>query len=309
MALKSLELKAEVRAAIDQMCKDLEESLDPQVYLENLGFDPYVWQVFVLNAIKAGYKWIHITGARQAGKTFLSAGMPAYIAKNEKALALIYAPSEEQSQLSIEYIKDYIGKDDNYPSLKLDSRDHVSLPNGSMIKSNTSNAKTKRGRSMPRIIIFDEAAMIEDQLFGTITPMLTNNPSCVVIAISTPYGKRGWFYKGRKDGTWLNVEVKAPWRIVDNQYIAPAEPEAQYQARMMKEGIHAFYSPRHTDQAFMQQELERHGSLWIRQEYLCEFVEPDDQAFNYDDIDRAFDYDIKPLFEEIPEIEAGIKII
>lgn len=300
----------EIKTALGQMCKDLEEALDPQVYFENLGLDPYPWQVFVINAIKEGKRWIHITGARQAGKTFISAGMPAYISKNEKALTLIYAPSEEQAGFSIEYAKEFINRDSNYPQLKLESRDHILLPNGSFIKSNTSSSKTKRGRAMPRLIIFDEAAITEDELFSTITPMLNKNPTCVVIAISTPYGKKGWFYTARKHPSWTKVEVRAPWDIVDNQYLIPAEPEEQYQARMLKQGIHAFYSPRHTDKAFLEDELTRHSADWFRQEYLCEFVEPDDQAFGYDDVDRAFGHrDVKPLFEEIKEIDAGIKII
>ena len=300
-------LSDDVRTALYQMCRDLEETLDPQIYFENLGLDPYPWQIFVINAIKAGKKWIHITGARQAGKTFISAGMPAYVSKNEKALSLIYAPSEEQAGFSIEYAKEFINRDSNYPVLKLNSVDHIKLPNGSFIKSNTSSSKTKRGRSMPRLIIFDEAALTEDELFSTITPMLNKNPNCVVIAISTPYGKRGWFYSARKHPSWLRVEVRAPWDIVENQFLVPAEPEAQYQARMLQQGIHSFYSPRHTDREFLENELTRHSALWFRQEYLCEFVEPDDQAFGYDEIDKAFGHqDVKPLFTPIEEAPAAL---
>ena len=298
-----------VRSVKKQMLSDLITTLDPQVYLESLGFTAFPWQVFVLDAIKKGYRWIHITGARQSGKTFITAGMPVQTSKNEKALSLIYAPSDEQAGLSIEYAKEYIARDETYPELKLNSVEHIKLPNGSYIKANTSNAKTKRGRSKPRLIIFDEAALIEDELYGTITPMLTDNPNCVVIALSTPYGKSGWFYEARKKDKWLKVEVRAPWDIVENRYIVPAEPEEQYRKRMLKQGIHAFYSPRHYDKQLIQDALDDHGALWVKQEYFCEFVEPEDMAFTYADIDKAFSHEgVKPLPMEIPEVESGIKI-
>jgi len=35
-----------------------------------------------------------------------------------------------------------------------------------------------------------------------------------------------------------------------------------------------------------------------RQEYLCEFVDPVGQMFTTSEIDRAFDEDVDPLFEE-----------
>ena len=290
------------------MLNDLEQSLDPRAYFEALGIAPYEWQVFVLEQIQRGERFIHITGARQSGKTFITAGIPAHVSKNEKALTLIYAPSEEQAGFGISYLKEYIARDEAYPKLKLESKDHIELPNGSFIKSNTSSAKTKRGRSKPRLIIFDEAALIEDELYATITPMLVHNPHCVIIAISTPYGKKGWFYGARKSDRWLKVEVRAPFEIQGTSLIVPAIPEKEYKAKMIKEGVHAFYSPRHDDIKLIQTALIEHGSLWVRQEHFCEFVEPEDQAFSYDDIDAAFGFnDVKPLkLGEIAEIESEV---
>ena len=308
MGLENLISSDEIANAAALMLADLEQSLDPRAYFTAIGIEPYEWQVFVLEQIQKGVRFIHITGARQVGKTFITAGIPAHVSKNEKALTLIYAPSDEQAGFSIEYLKEYIARDESYPDLKLESRDHVQLPNGSYIKANTSSAKTKRGRSKPRIIIFDEAALIEDELYGTITPMLTHNPHCVVIAISTPYGKKGWFFNARKSDRWLKIEVKAPYDIEGTNMIIPAMPEAEYKTKKAKESIHAFYSSRHDDIELIQSALIEHGSLWVRQEYFCEFVEPEDQAFSYDDIDKAFGYDeVKPLkLGEIAEIESEV---
>jgi hypothetical protein len=132
----------------------------------------------------------------------------------------------------------------------------------------------------------------------------------VVIAISTPNGKRGWFHRAASNPRWFRIVVKAPWDIKDGA-IVPAPPEAVYREQMGKLGIHGFYSPRHTDYDFMVEELEEHGGAWFRQEYLCEFVDPEGVAFRYTDIERAFADDLQPLrhiveTEDIPALEVVV---
>jgi hypothetical protein len=276
------------------LARDLIDSLDPASYLRRLGYDAYHWQVFVLEAIKRGWTRIHINGARQIGKTRITAGVPAFMSKSERALTLIYAPSDDQAKIDIEYVKEFIYRDESYPELVLDSIDHIKLPNGSFIKANTATAKTKRGRAMPRVIIFDEAAWTEDELYKTIRPMLTMNPRCILIAISTPHGRAGWFYRASRSARWLRLVVKAPWDIQDG-VLVPASTEAVFQKLMAKQGIYGFYSPRHTDRDFMEEELEEHGERWFRQEYLCEYVEPEDAVFSYEDIERMMVGTAEPL--------------
>jgi len=277
------------------VARDLIESLDPVEYIRRFDeLEPYEWQIFILNRIRAGDKRISIVGARQSGKSTIIAGVPAYVCKNEKALSLIYAPSKEQAEDDIMKVKEYINNDDSYPNLQLDSLEHVKLPNGSFIKANAATAKTKRGKSKPRILLFDEAALIEDPLYKTVRPMLTNNPNCILLLLSSPFGKRGFFYKTQSARGWLKVMVKAPWDIVDGKLVE-AEPEKKFRARMLEKGIYGFYSPRHTDYAFMQEELGEQGERWFRQEYLCEFVETEDSAFAVEYIEAAA-RDYTPLF-------------
>lgn len=38
------------------------------------------------------------------------------------------------------------------------------------------------------------------------------------------------------------------------------------------------------------------GDWWYRQEYMCEFVETEDQVFRYDEVMAALDASVKPLF-------------
>jgi len=272
---------------------DLIDTIDPVKYLRRLEYEPYEWQVFVLDAIKRGQTRIHINGARQSGKSTVTAAVPAYTSKNRQSLSLIYAPSDDQAKDDIDRVKDFIRRDESYPRLVLDSTEHIKLPNGSYVRAHTSTAKTKRGKSMPRVIIFDEAAYIEDVLYKTVRPMLTKNPRCVVIALSSPNGRDGWYYRSSASKRWLRIVVKAPWDLNEYNELIPAEPEEVFQKRMAEKGIHGFYSPRHKDQEFMLEELEEHGPRWFRQEYLCEYVEPEDVVFDYDQIDRIFGNPIK----------------
>lgn len=289
---------------------DLIDTLDPTEYLRRLDYDPYVWQVFVLEAIKQGYTRIHINGVRQGGKSTVTAGVPAYVSKIEKALSLIYAPSDDQSKDDIERVKEFIYRDESYPPLVLDSREHIKLPNGSYVRAHTSTAKTKRGKSMPRVIVFDEAAYIEDPLYKTVRPMLTENPTCVVIALSSPNGRDGWFYRASKSKRWLRIMVKAPWDLNEYGELVEAEPEEKFQKRMLAKGIHAFYSPRHRDVEFMLEELDEHGERWFRQEYLCEYVEPEDLVFDYDDVERMFGQKVDPIgMDRLPEADLDALVV
>jgi hypothetical protein len=87
-----------------------------------------------------------------------------------------------------------------------------------------------------------------------------------VVALSTPYGKRGWFHnEWHGEGTWERVRVPATAcsRI-------PTE--------------------------FLESERRSLGDRWFRQEYLCEFMETIDAVFSWEVIQAARTSDIKPLF-------------
>ncbi len=56
------------------------------------------------------------------------------------------------------------------------------------------------------------------------------------------------------------------------------------------------------DPTWLESERQRIGDWWFQQEYLCEFVETDDQVFGYDLVMRAVKADVAPLF---PDREAA----
>jgi hypothetical protein len=88
-----------------------------------------------------------------------------------------------------------------------------------------------------------------------------------IILLSTPFGKRGFFYKEWSEGG-------AEWRRVK---------------------ITANDCPR-ISKDWLEQERRTIGDWWFSQEYLCEFVDSVDQVFATSDIMRALDPEVKPLF-------------
>ena len=83
--------------------------------------------------------------------------------------------------------------------------------------------------------------------------------------MSTPHGKRGFFYEAWNRGqNWTRISVKA----TDCPRIS---------------------------KAFLEEQRKSMGDRWYRQEYGCEFVESDDQLIRDDFIDRAIRADIEPL--------------
>lgn len=293
------------------LASELREALDPALFLRRLSFEPFRWQRYVTDAVARGITRIIINGARQAGKTQITCGIPSHSARHGPAyqnLNLIFAPSERQSQDDLEKVREYLGRDDTIRFAN-SSAQGVRIEGGGEVVALPSTEKTIRGKSKPRSITLDEASRIEDALYYGIRPMLVDNPRCILTQISTPWGKRGVFYRTWQDPRWLRIEVRAPWdlqRAANGTWtLVPAMPEREYQMLRAQEGIVAFYSDRHHDRDFMEEELHTIGEKWFRQEYLCEFVETTDSAFDYEDIDAAFSMgrNIVPLFA--PEGDQG----
>ncbi len=114
----------------------------------------------------------------------------------------------------------------------------------------------------------DEAAQVSDDFYAAILPMLIVNNGQLV-CMSTPFGKRGHFFNEWESSgaTWKKIEITAD------------------------------KCPRITAEQ-LEQQKQSLGDMFFRQEFMCEFVETEDQSFSYDLIKRAFDENIEPLFGE-----------
>jgi hypothetical protein len=140
----------------------------------------------------------------------------------------------------------------------------LSLVNQSRVVSLPSSESTIRGYSNVALLIVDEAARVEDSLYYGVRPMLATSGGRLV-ALSTAYGKSGWFYD-----SWVSGE---PWERV----CIPATECSRISA------------------AFLAEERRVLGERIFAREYLCQASESDDAVFRSADVAAAFSDRIEPL--------------
>lgn len=279
---------------------DLLFSLSPAKVLEDLDMPPYEWQK---EALDPRYKRILVVAARQAGKSSISSGLGHHTGRfNDNSLSLIVSPSEQQSKETMKKVEELIHRDPE-ADLVQDASFEKKYSNGSRVLALPGTERSVRGYSGPRLIIMDEASRIEDNTYKAVRPMLTGNPEATLIAVTTPFGKMGWFYKEWAESSWWHkIMVKPAFRLSeDRTKVIPDIPEEEFKAKMANFGVSAYYSPRHT-QEFLQEELDTMDWWWWMQEYGCEFLEEGFGAFDMGAVRDSFD-DITMMFgmDEIEE--------
>jgi hypothetical protein len=279
--------------------EDLLFSFSPRAYVEAIeARSLFPWQADVL---EDPAHFICIDGARQGGKSTIVAKPAAHSAHFfPGSLTVILAATEKQAQEDMRKVKAFIAFDHDYPAIVRSSDSLLELANGSRIIVVTATEDSARGFSQydqgPRLIILDEASRIDEIVFASgVLPMLTDNKDAVLLVISTPRGRKGFFWEAMQDKTFSRYHIRAPWDVIDTEWrLVPAAPEEQFRKDCAKKGIKGYYSPR--DRWIEQQQffLRKLGPLLYRQEKLGEFVEPMDQVFSYDEIDRMFNREDKP---------------
>jgi hypothetical protein len=172
------------------------------------GADPDPWQRDVL---LSSNPLILLNCSRQSGKSSCSAVIALWECLwRPPALVLLVSPTMRQSQ--------ELGRKlfDGYRSLgrpvgsETENKLSLELANGSRIVCLPGKHQNLRGFSAPRAIILDEASQIPDATFQALTPMAAVAPACRIMALSTPWGRRGWWYKEWSEGVgWQKVHVTA----------------------------------------------------------------------------------------------------
>lgn len=248
------------------LASDLAMALDPAHLARRVGIDPDPWQSDVLRTSAAQ---VLLLAARQSGKSTISSLLALDEAVHRPpALVLLLAPALRQSQeLFRKVLTGLQGLGDLAPPIVAESALRLELANGSRIISLPgANDATIRGYSNVALLVVDEAARVSDQLYQAVRPMLAVSGGRLVL-LSTPFGKRGFFHHEYTEGgpEWHRALVTA-------------------------------YDVPRIDRAWLEAERARIGDWWFRQEYMCEFVETDDQVFGYDLVTSAVSSDVAPLF-------------
>jgi len=234
---------------------------------KRLQFEPDEQQAEVLRSTaKRGV----LNCTRQWGKSTVAAAKAVHrLVTREGCLVLVASPSERQSAELVRKVAGMVAKlgfrargdGDNAISLK--------LPGGSRIVGLPGRDETVRGFSEVSLLLIDEAAQVEDRVYQALCPMLAVSDGDLWM-MSTPYGKRGFFYESWMHGgpEWMRMHV-------------PATACPRISAKFLKE------------------QRRSAGDLWFRQEYMGEFVDNGAGIFGRDVVEGALDGDVKPLWPRI----------
>ena len=248
------------------LADDLAPALDPAKFAQSLGFDPDPWQA---RALKWRGQALLLNCSRQSGKSTIAAALAVHKALyRPHSLTLCVSASLRQSSELFKKVSDWFERMPIKPGMREDNKLSCVLDNGSRIVSLPSSEATIRGFSAVDLVIFDEAARVDDSLYYSMRPMLAVSHGRL-IAMSTPFGKRGWWYEAWANGgaEFERIEVKA----TDCPRITPA---------------------------FLESERRALGEWWFKQEYLCSFEENINSVFSSELLDAAERDDaLPPLWE------------
>lgn len=248
------------------------------------GTTPDPWQKGVLESTAPR---VQLLCSRQVGKTEVAAALAIRTAELEApATVLVLSPSERQSAEFLRRVRSFhaalggrpktagrspvaswyetmvaaAGKDEPYyamPAAVRESALQMHLANGSRVIGLPATEGTVRGYSDVNLLVIDEASRVPDDLYRAIRPMLSVSRGRL-LALSTPFGKRGWFYE-----EWVSGRPWDRYRITADQ------------------------CPRITAE-FLAEERAALGERWFRQEYYASFEDTIDAVFLQSDIEAAF---------------------
>lgn len=271
--------------------ESLAPAVDPVAYLRSLGLEPFEWQV---EALKPADRLLLLC-ARQSGKTTIVAGKAGHrVRYSRNSENLIVCPAQDQSKQVMQRFEEFTLLDRSLPSPEIDSVfEKFWRAKRNRVLALPGSERSVRGYSDPDIIIADEAARIDDGTYIAFRPWMTGGKS-QLIAMTTPYGKRGWFHKAWESSRrWKKILVRVRWDVHNGRLI-DAMPEDEFRDYWAQKGVLAYYSPRHT-RAWCEEELEENGEWAFRQEYCCEFMDLNDQWISDADIRAAFVDDEEPI--------------
>ncbi len=255
--------KTTVSWEIPTIASDLAMALDPVVMAERIGLQPDPWQQRVLRSSEPR---LLLNCCRQSGKSTTVALLACHTALYQPgSLTLVLSPGERQSKETLRKVMDVYRALQQSVRPAVENKLELELSNGSRIVALPGKESTIRGYSGVRLLIVDEASRVPDELYGSVRPMLAVSGGRL-IALSTPWGKRGWWYEAwHSSHVWERYEVPAP------------------------------SCPRITPE-FLAEERAALPDLFFKSEYLCQFTDTEEQLFATDLVMSAVSDDVAPLF-------------
>jgi len=243
---------------------DLAYSLDPVLWAkEVLGYHPDPWQADLL---RSRSRKIILNCSRQSGKSTTCAALGLHESIYRRpSFGLVIAPSQDQSAELMMKFDEFRGAVE-LPSdyLSTDTKLAVKFANGNRFVARPGSEKTARSFSAVTLLLEDEASRVLDDLYNTVRPMLAVSNGRHIL-MSTPFGKRGHFFK-----IWSEERDLWEW------FEIPAEKCPRISSEFLAE--------------------EKRTNPWFEQEYHCSFMETIDSVFTFDQVASALTDEVEPLF-------------
>jgi hypothetical protein len=254
-----------LRAALllADLAADLAYGLDGVAFAEDrLGFHPDPWQ---RDLLRSDARQIILNCCRQSGKSTATAILALHAAVYEPgSLILLVSPSLRQSRELFAKVIDFLRSLEPAPPLAEDNKLSCQLSNGSRIVSLPGDARTVRGFSGPALIVEDEAAYVDDELYNALRPMLAVSQGRLVL-LSTPNGRRGHFCEIWHSGEgWRRIAIAGR----DCPRISPEFLDAEHKAL---------------------------GPMVFEQEYCGQFIDAASSAFASELVELALVDDFEPF--------------
>lgn len=243
---------------------DFARAADPvQVFREGVRdangqpVEPQPWQQDVMRSTASRHL---ILCNRQAGKSTTVGAKASHGMIYAPGLYLIIAPTLRQSRLLFHKVAATYRRLQDVPRITRDTETELILANGShLVALPGDNDANIRGFSAPRAVIIDEAARVADTVYAALRPMLAASPDGQLIALTTPYGRRGWLYEAWEFGKgWERTRITAR-------------------------------ECPHISAEFLEDERDSMSEWQFRTEYLCEFTDTDEAFFSSELVDAMAD--------------------
>ena len=186
-------------AATESLARTLACALDPVVLAEAAALVPDDWQAGLL---RSSPPRLWLNASRQSGKSTMVAVQAVHTAVyRPRSLVLLLSPGLRQSQELFKKSLTVYRALGRPVSAQVESALRLELDNGSRIISLPGQEQTIRGYSGVALLAIDEASRVPDDLFMAVLPMLAVSRGRLV-AISTPWGTRGWWHEASRSGDW-----------------------------------------------------------------------------------------------------------
>lgn len=203
---------------------------------------------------------ICLCSGRQTGKSTIISIKAGEAAVNNKNFSVLIISATERQAEEL-FIKVLMYLDDNYKSYIKKGSDRptkhqIKLNNGSIIRCLPTGLTGLGIRGFTiNLLIADEAAFIPDEVWSAVTPMLLTTGGDIIL-LSTPFGRRGYFYECFNDESFKTFHVNSE-DIINNRPISESWNIIQKEKAI----------------EFLRREKQRMTELEYSQEYLGQFVD------------------------------------